>query len=209
MAERSYRALLWGLALIALCADQASKYSVFRWLYNGGAGGTYDVIPGWIELLAQFTGRPIETGTWRESFQNFNGSVMPHVNNGALFGLGNGFGFTANGFFAVVSLLAAAAIIIWSLRVKMASDGILFSALGLILGGTLGNFYDRVTFHGVRDFINFYWFKFPVFNVADCCLVCGAGLLLIQAVWPVKKSVQMKPHTTNQENIPALAQSSH
>jgi len=33
----------------------------------------------------------------------------------------------------------------------------------------------------VRDFLHFYWFEFPVFNVADSLLVCGAGLLLLQA----------------------------
>jgi len=33
----------------------------------------------------------------------------------------------------------------------------------------------------VRDFLYFHWFEFPVFNVADCCLVCGAFLLLAQA----------------------------
>jgi signal peptidase II len=36
-------------------------------------------------------------------------------------------------------------------------------------------------FGGVRDFLYFYWFEFPVFNVADSCLVVGAALLLIQA----------------------------
>ncbi len=55
-------------------------------------------------------------------------------------------------------------------------------ALGLILGGTLGNLYDRIVFSGVRDFL--WWHKYvdwPVFNIADCCLVCGAALLLIEA----------------------------
>jgi lipoprotein signal peptidase len=51
----------------------------------------------------------------------------------------------------------------------------------LILAGTLGNLFDRVVFGGVRDFLYFYWFEWPVFNVADCFLVCGAGLLLLQA----------------------------
>lgn len=192
MVGRSYRALLWGLALIAFSLDQSSKYSVFRWLYNEGNGGTFNVVPGWFELIAQFTGQPIESGTWREPFQRFNGSIMPHVNNGALFGLGNGFGMTANGFFAVVSLLAAIAIIVWSIRVKVAGDVVLFTALGLILGGTLGNLFDRIIFHGVRDFLDFYWFRFPVFNVADCCLVCGAGLLLIQAMWPAKMEAKQQ-----------------
>ncbi len=57
-------------------------------------------------------------------------------------------------------------------------------ALGLILSGTLGNLFDRVVFNGGRDFLYFYWIEWPVFNVADCCLVCGAFLLLAQAFWP-------------------------
>jgi lipoprotein signal peptidase len=61
------------------------------------------------------------------------------------------------------------------------SDGWLSAALGLILAGTVGNFYDRVVFGGVRDFLYFYKINFPVFNGADCCLVCGAAMLLIHA----------------------------
>jgi len=53
--------------------------------------------------------------------------------------------------------------------------------LGLILAGTLGNLYDRVVFNGVRDFLYFHLIEWPVFNIADCCLVCGAFLLLAQA----------------------------
>ena len=42
--------------------------------------------------------------------------------------------------------------------------------------------YDRVVFQGVRDFLYWYYkIDWPVFNIADCCLVCGAGLLLAQA----------------------------
>lgn len=203
MAGRSYRSLLWTLAALGLTLDQLSKYAVFRWLGRDGYGGQFDIIPGWFGLIAQFTGQPLEAGTWRGPLQAMNGSVMPHVNNGALFGLGNGFGVTANGFFAVVSILAATAIIIWSIRVKIASDPILFAALGLILGGTLGNFYDRVVFHGVRDFLDFYKIRFPVFNVADCCLVCGAGLLMLQAVWP-GKAATAEPNKIISEQSPAL-----
>src|SRR5438093_532370 len=57
---------------------------------------------------------------------------------------------------------------------------------GLLLGGTLGNLFERIVFHGVRDFLYFYKFEYPVFNFADCCLVAGAGLLLLQALWPAK-----------------------
>ena len=57
------------------------------------------------------------------------------------------------------------------------------AALGLILGGTIGNLYDRLVFGGVRYFLYFHYIEWPVFNIADCCLVVGAGLLLVQAVF--------------------------
>ncbi len=40
-----------------------------------------------------------------------------------------------------------------------------------------------MVFGGVRDFLYFYKVEWPVFNVADCCLVVGAGLLLVQAMF--------------------------
>ena len=91
-------------------------------------------------------------------------------------------------FFAAVSFLAALGISVWAVRKKDASDRWLFVALGLILGGTLGNLFDRIVFGGVRDFLCFYWFRFPVFNVADSCLVVGASLLLLQAFFAKPKA---------------------
>jgi signal peptidase II len=54
-------------------------------------------------------------------------------------------------------------------------------ALGLVLGGALGNLYDRVAFGSVTDFLDFHWGAnhFPVFNVADSAITVGAGLLLL------------------------------
>ena len=108
---------------------------------------------------------------------------MPRVNHGALFGLGQGHKGLANGFFAAVSVAAAVAIIIWGTRRHTSRERGLMAALGLILGGTVGNLYDRLVFGGVRDFLYFYKVEWPVFNVADCCLVVGAALLLVQAVF--------------------------
>lgn len=180
MPERSYRVLLWTLALCGLALDQSSKYGVFAWLADKpehefvvfrtdkGVG---------FQLVAQFE-RDEKTG---EEVRD-NGRRVPHVNQGALFGFGRGHKELANGGFAVISLLAAAAIIYWSTHRNTARDRWLCCALGLILAGTLGNFYDRVVFNGVRDFLHWnYLFDWPVFNIADCCLVFGACLLLLQA----------------------------
>jgi lipoprotein signal peptidase len=181
MGTRTYRTIFWTLAVAGFLLDQATKYEVFRWLYNPRNEGKYQVVPGVFELLSQFTGEREAASGALASLRTWGGDVLPSVNHGALFGLGREHLALANGLFAGVSILAALAIAYWGSRRITAHDSILSLALGLILGGTLGNLYDRLVFGGVRDFLHFYWFQWPVFNVADCCLVCGAGLLLIQA----------------------------
>lgn len=58
-------------------------------------------------------------------------------------------------------------------------------AFGLVGAGALGNITDNIfqgahLFEGeVRDFLHFYWFEFPTFNVADSCICVGAPLLLL------------------------------
>ncbi len=182
MPDRTYRGWLWGLALLGLVLDQASKYFVFRSLYNDGQGGEFALIPGAFDVLAQFSGHRETGDTFLGALRTWGGETQPRVNEGALFGMKVGLGVTANTVFAAISLLAAVAISIWSFTRSLARDRLLCCALGLILGGTIGNLYDRIVFNGVRDFL--YWhyaFQWPVFNIADCCLVSGAGLLLVQA----------------------------
>jgi signal peptidase II len=178
MPERSYRFVLWTLALLGVSLDQASKYGVFSWLAN---------VPD--HKYALFERPSPDNPEQRQGFalvaqfqDGPDGKPVPHVNQGALFGFLKNFQTAANGGFAVVSLLAALAIGVWSMQPSTARDRWLCAALGLILAGTLGNLYDRVVFNGVRDFLHWnYRFDWPVFNIADCCLVCGAALLLIQA----------------------------
>lgn len=178
MAERTYRTLLWILALTGLSLDQASKYGVFSALANN-PDHEYVVFrtdKGGFQFVAQF--ERDEFGMDRIE----GGTRVPHVNQGALFGFLRDHKTLANSGFAFISLLAAAAIVFWSTHKSTARDRWLCSALGLILAGTLGNFYDRIAFNGVRDFLHWnYLFDWPVFNIADCCLVCGACLLLLQA----------------------------
>lgn len=196
---RSFRALLWTLALFGVLADLGSKYAVFAVLYHNGDGGAQPIVPGAFELLAQFTGgREQETGVLA-NLRTLSGEKLPRVNHGALFGMASEKGYLANRIFAIVSLLAAGVIIFWSTRPSLTSDWLLCTALGLILGGTLGNLYDRVVFGGVRDFLHwFYAFEWPVFNVADCCLVVGAFLLLAQALWARPAAIQ-QPQPVNAE----------
>lgn len=189
-AERSFRGLLWGLALFGATLDQVTKYGVFKWLHdnpgeNAPQGvvmqGERVIIPGAFKLLAQFTGYQEQGTGLLATLRTLNLNASPKVNQGALFGLGGEYAHLANAAFAGVSIVAAFAILYWSTRRTTARDWSLCAALGLILAGTLGNLYDRVVFNGVRDFLYFHLIEWPVFNVADCCLVCGAFLLLAQA----------------------------
>jgi lipoprotein signal peptidase len=193
MPERSYRVLLWSLALTGLLLDQVSKYGVFAWL-EGVESNTYalfqsepqaryfNVVPGTDSALERSRQRGFFLEVAFEPATDEAGRAVPHVNHGALFGFLRNYHTAANGGFAIISLLAAAAIIFWSSQRGTAADRWLCAALGLILAGTLGNFIDRILFNGVRDFLHWnLWFDWPVFNIADCCLVVGAGLLLVQA----------------------------
>lgn len=183
MAYRSFRMWLITIALLGVAVDQAGKYLVFQWLHEPSHfnsehyQGQYELIPGVFRLHAQYTGL----------------EMTPHVNKGALFGLGNEGAPLhvspdgANRFFAIVSIAAALAIVVWSFARRTAGDRLLCIALGLILAGTIGNLYDRIVFHGVRDFLYYYYLiNWPVFNLADCCLVVGAFLLLGQAFFTQK-----------------------
>ena len=189
MVEKSYRQILWILVLFGTTTDLVSKYGVFKWLYPGKNAvlsdskpyGEFVVVPGAFRLLAQYSNEEIDPSSTLAFLQGYSSDLLPIVNHGALFGVGNKYQAYSNTIFAVISVVAALAIGFWSTRPSTARDRVLCMALGCILAGTLGNLYDRIVFGGVRDFLHFFWFEWPVFNFADCCLVCGAGLLLLQA----------------------------
>jgi lipoprotein signal peptidase len=183
--KRSYRWLLWTLAVLGFTVDQVGKYGVFKFLHDQAVENHKAemlVIPGALKFHVELSGQtfPAEASV----FQTWSGEYQPHVNRGAFLGFGNGDGGGPNGnvIFAVVSVVAALAILWWSTRRQVARDRLLCIALGLILAGTLGNLYDRLIFDGVRDYL--YWFfviETAVFNIADFLLICGALLLLVQA----------------------------
>jgi signal peptidase II len=91
-------------------------------------------------------------------------------NSGAAFG----FAPAGAGFFLVASALVAVGLVVYVARNP--GDLRIDAVLGLILGGTLGNGYDRIMFGSVTDFINVHFW--PVFNVADSAISIGVvGLL--------------------------------
>lgn len=78
---------------------------------------------------------------------------------------------------------------------------LLLWAMSLVMSGGLGNMIDRVFRDGnVVDFLHFEFFpSFPVFNVADCAIVVGAGLLILYFILDAVKESKQKKQTENQE----------
>ncbi len=92
-----------------------------------------------------------------------------------------------------VTLAATAFLIAWLWRARTRLVGV---ALGLIVGGALGNAYDRAAYGFVADFYYFHVgsFSWYVFNLADAAIVAGVGLLICDALFGEKgeKSVKDK-----------------
>ena len=131
---------------------------------------------------------------WDEVF-----GFTTNLNEGALFGIGQG----QVALFAGLSLLAALGILYWLFLAGAAHDLLLTVALGCVMAGILGNLYDRVGLpgliwtagnpphepgdpvHAVRDWLHFKIdgvVNWPIFNIADSLLVCGAALLVWHAL---------------------------
>lgn len=55
-------------------------------------------------------------------------------------------------------------------------------ALGLIIGGIIGNLVDRILLHAVVDYLDFTLINFPIFNIADSCITIGVILFIISII---------------------------
>ena len=87
-------------------------------------------------------------------------------------------------FFAAIAVLVSGVLVVWLKRLK-ADETWLALALALVLGGALGNLFDRVVYGHVIDYIYFHtpvW-SFAVFNLADAFITVGAGLVLIHELF--------------------------
>jgi len=161
--------LFAAVALPAVAADLVSKAWIFDRLGMPGTAAPIQILP------------PVL-------------SLQTNLNEGALFGMGQGWG----AMFAGISVLAIAGIVGMLARGTMRADGGLVAALGLITGGILGNLYDRLglprlVWHApaervgervtaVRDWIHFELpgvIDWPIFNLADCWLVIGAAFMVL------------------------------
>lgn len=93
--------------------------------------------------------------------------------------------------FSVVALVVVS-FLLWKNSHAMTSTGV---GLALILGGAIGNLWDRVAAGHVTDFLLFYIsrYEWPAFNVADSCIVIGAGLLVLEILFSKSPAAEKAP----------------
>jgi signal peptidase II len=156
---------IFGFAIAAalIAADQASKLYI-------------------LDLLRQ------DDGSFRAIVLTPFLNIVLVWNRGVSFGLLDTDSTTLPWVLAAVALLVAFVLGVWLWRTTRRWTGF---ALGLIIGGALGNAIDRLRFGAVVDFIDFHvgtW-HWPAFNVADSAIVIGVGLLLFESVFE-KRPVQ-------------------
>ncbi|MBO5394815.1 MAG: signal peptidase II [Clostridia bacterium] len=121
-------------------------------------------------------------------------------NKGAAWGI-----FSNNTVF--LAILSAIVLVLFAvfyfLRVRMVKEKSsiwLAVSFGLIAGGCLGNLIDRIAFGFVRDFINFQFMNFPVFNFADVALTVGVVTIIIYFLFFYSKEGGDKKNKKDDKN---------
>ncbi|UAA39992.1 signal peptidase II [Paraneptunicella aestuarii] len=108
---------------------------------------------------------------------------LTHVHNyGAAFSFLSDAGGWQRWFFTLIAV-SVSGLILWWLRQTSKEQVLLPIAFSLILGGAIGNLFDRLVHGYVIDFLDFYYqnYHWPAFNIADSAIFLGAAILILDA----------------------------
>ncbi len=161
---RSYFGVLLAISALVVLIDRITKHIILHRLPEA----PHVVIPGFLRIT-----HVENTGA---AFSMFAESASPAaVRNGLI----------------IFSLLAIVIVLAMLWRVGR-TISLTSVALALILGGAIGNLYDRIRYHYVVDFIevHIHHYHWPDFNISDSCIVIGACLLMIEIFRPIPKDSQ-------------------
>jgi signal peptidase II len=173
MSGLARRSLVVGLALalVVLAADQLSKLAILHLFrpdaLTGAAPLRLVVLPVLDFVLV-----------W---------------NRGVSFSLGDAVGAYGPILFTVLSLVIVVCLMAWLAK---GTGRWATVALGLVVGGAVGNMIDRLRFGVVEDFLYvhigaFDWF--PVFNVGDSAISVGATMLVLESLFATRSSIKNTP----------------
>jgi len=114
-------------------------------------------------------------------------------NTGAAFSFLSDAGGWQRWFFVILAIVVSAVLVVWVKRLT-SQQALEATGLVLIIGGALGNGWDRAIDGYVVDFLSFHYagYYFATFNVADIAIFCGAVLLIFESLRVAK---QEKAHS--------------
>jgi signal peptidase II len=169
LSSAMLKAWLWGplsplglgVALATVLIDQAHK-AWMLYVYDIGAKGTVTVTPFFDLVLV-----------WN---QGISYGLLPQQSAAGRLGL------------ILFALGASLALTVWLARLESRLTAI---AIGLIIGGAIGNAIDRMLYGAVADFFSFHAFGYQwyVFNIADTAIVAGVVGLLYDSLFRGHKKV--------------------
>lgn len=159
--------VFWLVAAVMLLADQITK-SLVRVAWSSAA--EFHPLDRVVSALMEARYTP------GESVDLIGSAIrLTHVRNtGAAFGLFPGY----QPLFILTSTIVLVVVAAYWRRARPAVWPVVI-ALGLIVGGAVGNLIDRAMFGKVTDFLDAAIIDFPVFNVADSSIVVGVGILVV------------------------------
>lgn len=154
------------VALAAAALDQLGKFAVLHFFGEPGCGAHRAEATSFLDLVVT-------------------------CNRGVSFGLFNG-GAGMNALvFSLVATFVVAVLVAWLWRVR---SGFLSVAIGLVIGGAVGNVIDRLRLGGVVDFLYFHagtWY-WPAFNLADSAICLGVAAMLIDGLFGRRRTGEAK-----------------
>lgn len=157
MPKHGLRFIHLVIAIAAVLLDRVTKIVVERTLPTTDS---ITIIPGFFSITHVYN-RGAAFGLFSESSSEWRTTIL--------------IGFST-------LALAVVAYLLWKSEHVLASTG---AGLALILGGAVGNLWDRIRYGQVTDFLHFYigQYTWPDFNVADSCIVVGAVLLMFEILF--------------------------
>jgi signal peptidase II len=155
-----------GPAISVVVLDQLSKYLVLEHFGEQGCADHREIVTGFFDLVLT-------------------------CNRGMSFGLFNAGPGLSVPLFSIAAVVIVAVLLFWLSRV---SSDLLSSAIGLIIGGAIGNVIDRLRFGGVIDFLYFHlgsWY-WPAFNIADSAICAGVFVMLFEGLLARRQGLEAK-----------------
>ena len=170
--------LIFWVALAVLALDQFSKY----WIVSSHVIGTLGYSGSLYDLSALRTFLSQSAVVERNAIpQNGKFIVLSFTaNDAALWGLGNGNPWALRLLLALTAVFVFL-LLFFTIRTRKNLPKLSRVIAGLLIGGSLGNLYDRIAFGYVRDMICTKFIDFPVFNIADSAICIAIALLVFEA----------------------------